>query len=202
MGYKYKKSTVMDRILTLKEFLNEGLSENVIRHLKLISYGDSKGNRQEVNLVIHSLGNQKPYFSATRILYKNGRDVAAGANSESMLKAFPKLKPFVDLHNSKYPNGEPMYYAENGFYHIKEGNPEAAKSLWRIEDEEQFVDAMAIYHQLEAEKIDKAEAKKALYDLLSPMWEKQAKEAIDCLDEYQAKYGGKKVGNIEGVVVK
>ena len=61
-------------------------------------------------------GNKYPYFSITREVRKTGGDVIElGASHDEILKYFPGLQDFVDLHLSDI-DGTPMYAVENGWY--------------------------------------------------------------------------------------
>ena len=58
-------------------------------------------------------------FGITGIVYNKSKSerniIAAGCCHKEILKAFPELKCFVDLHLSD-SQGTPMYAVENGYY--------------------------------------------------------------------------------------
>lgn len=62
-------------------------------------------------------GNKCPYFSITGEAweYSQGLYRTIGANHEEILKHFPGLQDFVDLHLSCI-DGTPIYVVENGWY--------------------------------------------------------------------------------------
>jgi hypothetical protein len=65
-------------------------------------------------------------FSITGSFYEIGKSrtdrnfTTAGACHDEILKHFPELKIFVNLHLADY-TGVPMYAVENGFYHLCNG---------------------------------------------------------------------------------
>lgn len=70
---------------------------------------------------------ERNYFSITGCLWSSKRTfqsknenflLCAGCIHDEILKAFPDLKIFVDLHLSNL-QGEPLYFLENGKYFIK-----------------------------------------------------------------------------------
>lgn len=85
-------------------------------------------NGKEIMFVTGKLqyikGNKCPYFSIIREVWEysqrlhreTGREaIGFGANREEILKHFPELQDFVDLHLSDI-DGTPTYAVENGWY--------------------------------------------------------------------------------------
>lgn len=74
-----------------------------------------KSIRFEVNGQLTQIGNQSPYFSITANEYENSILQSCGCMHEDILKHFPKLQDFVDMHLSDI-NGIPMHAIANGWY--------------------------------------------------------------------------------------
>ena len=78
-------------------------------------------NGKEIMFVTGKLqyieGNKCPHFSITREVWGDSQGFLrkTGANHEEILKHFPELQDFVDLHLSDI-DGTPMYAVENGWY--------------------------------------------------------------------------------------
>lgn len=66
-------------------------------------------------------------FSLTCDIYEHGRDVGGGCAHGHILKLFPELAPFADLHLSDYL-GRPMHAAANALYWINGTRPDSATS--------------------------------------------------------------------------
>lgn len=66
---------------------------------------------------IEHLGNNAhPYFSATGEVYEPNGWNAGGMCHDEILRAFPRMAPFVAMHLSDWPSGEPMHALTNGRY--------------------------------------------------------------------------------------
>ena len=117
-------------------------------------------------------GNRDAYWSATGDLYEphgtwsgrarfnNDREPdVCGAIQDEILRAWPHLAPIVALHLAD-SHGFPMYAVENGRYHLENGHPEHAASLYRctvdelpdVADVEAYVEANRERWALEAQK--------------------------------------------------
>lgn len=126
-------------------------------------------------------------FSATGSGYEfyDGRwhESFGGCCHDEILKYFPELKPFVDLHLCDY-KGAPTYAVENGFYWIKEyksgkETADAPREYLRITDGE-----LAVLSMCE----DKYVFWFRLYELgIVKRWEEEAQKAIEYLESLTGK---------------
>lgn len=106
----------------------------------------------------------------------NGRwyNIVGGCIHEEILKHFPKLKKFVNLHLCDC-YGAPMYAVENGYYFMHKDGKEAGKKYLRLTDEE-------------AEQLYQAPDKYYFEYLLNKLgvvsrWNEEARAAIKELEE-------------------
>jgi hypothetical protein len=76
--------------------------------MKLTTKTKDPLNYTEAKAVLHRIGNQKPYFSLTGRVVKDGREVTSGAIHEEILEAFPELEDIAKLHLSDI-DGKPMH---------------------------------------------------------------------------------------------
>jgi hypothetical protein len=106
--------------------------------MKLTTKTKDPLNYTEAKAVLHRIGNQKPYFSLTGRVVKDGREVTSGAIHEEILEAFPEIEDIAKLHLSDI-EGKPMHSFENGKYWAgftrwEEANSKHLASLWRISE--------------------------------------------------------------------
>jgi len=128
-------------------------------------------------------------FAITADIYeknKNGRFIwaAGGCCHEEIIKHFPNLKMFVDLHLCDY-TGAPMYPSANGLYHLTNGfhNTPIESPKFKTEYCE--------YYRITAEQFDALKTAKnktqfaILLDSLGILnqWKEQANKAIKYLEE-------------------
>ena len=106
--------------------------------MKLTTKNKDPKNYTEANLILHKIGNQKPYFSLTGRVVENGRESICGAIHKEILEAFPELEDAAALHLSDI-DGKPMHSFENGKYWAgftkwEEANSKNLSNLWRISE--------------------------------------------------------------------
>ena len=106
--------------------------------MKLTTKTKDPLNYTEAKAILHRIGNQKPYFSLTGRVVKDGREVTSGAIHEEILEAFPEIEDIAKLHLSDI-EGKPMHSFENGKYWAgftrwEEANSKHLASLWRISE--------------------------------------------------------------------
>ena len=124
-------------------------------------------------------------FSITATFWELGKprqDVnmyMAGCCHEEILKFRPDLKIFVDLHLNDF-RGYPMYYIENGFYHLK--NMPKDKFL-------EYAKVNEAGYELLKKASDKDEYGYLLINKLEnhKIWEDLAKEGMKILEELTGK---------------
>jgi hypothetical protein len=106
--------------------------------MKLTTKTKNPLNYTEARLILHKIGNQKPYFSLTGRVVENGRESVSGAIHKEILEAFPQLEDAAAMHLSDM-DGKPMHSFENGKYWAgftkwEDGNSKHLASLWRISE--------------------------------------------------------------------
>jgi len=110
--------------------------------------------------------------------------IAGGCCHEEILKHFPELQIFADLHLADY-TGVPMYAVENGFYHLKHGFNRTQR------DAPEFAAEFAKYYRMTPEQfevISKSETRLQYAINIKELgildqWHKQAQEAIATLEK-------------------
>lgn len=106
--------------------------------MKLTTKTKDPLNYTEARLILHKIGDQKPYFSLTGRVVENGHESVSGAIHKEILAAFPELEDAAALHLSDM-DGKPMHSFENGKYWAgftkwEHGNPKNLSNLWRISE--------------------------------------------------------------------
>ena len=103
----------------------------------------------------------------------------AGCCHEKILKLRPDLKIFVDLHLNDF-RGYPMYYIENGFYHLKNMPKDKFLEYAKVDE---------AGYELLKKTSDKDEYGYLLINKLEnhKIWEDLAKEGIKILEELTGK---------------
>jgi len=92
--------------------------------IKRVLVHEEGDERLVVTTGLHHLqGNERPYFSTTADLYVGRRQEpeACGCLHKEVIKAFPKLKPLVDIHLAD-DRGHPMHALANAVYWIEQGH--------------------------------------------------------------------------------
>lgn len=156
------------------------METNTLKHTVSKIYLDN-GNTYKViaTIKLHDeCKNNICSWSVTGTLYLkkgNGRfyDIGGGCIHEEILKAFPKLKMFVDLHLCDW-RGTPLCPVENGYYFLQEDKKQAKEYL-RVTDEEMEI----------LSKCDNKEYfKYQLFALgIVERWQAESKKAIQALEE-------------------
>ena len=103
--------------------------------------------------------------------------ITGGACHEEIIKHFPELQQFADLHLSDF-KGYPMHAVENGIYHLENSNDKFCQYYGISQD-----------HKKRLEKaVDKYEYAFLLNSLgIVDMWNDNAKKAIEKLEELTGK---------------
>lgn len=113
-------------------------------------------------------------FGFTLNVFERGRDV--GGDHKTMIKIFPELKKYVDLHLSD-KNGIPLHALENGYYYLqnpKEFDVNDVAEHFRIPVSE----ASKLQKGVQSGELDKNDIK--LYvDKQKSRWKKEAQSAIN-----------------------
>lgn len=144
------------------------------------------GDRLTAVAELHSIGDGKPYFAITgSIIAKRYRNpYACGCLHEEILKAWPKLKFFVDLHlSSQY--GFPTYMFENGWFHAGGSAKEFPNASPNVEGLAEHLripleEAKEIVNKVVNGKMTKRQFFN-LVDKQKPRMMKEAEEAIEFL---------------------
>jgi hypothetical protein len=129
-------------------------------------------------------------FSATGEVYEVGKPridkymISYGCVHEYILKAFPELKTFVDLHLSD-ANGVPTHAIANGYYHLRQGFNNLKPH------EEGFAAKFCEYYRLNLEQFEalNISGDKDHFGIIvekigiRKAWKEQAEEAIQLLEK-------------------
>lgn len=129
-------------------------------------------------------------FSATGNIYEANKPksdkyfISGGCIHEEIIKHFPHLKIFVDLHLCDF-NGAPMYPSANGFYHLTKGFNKTKP------DSPQFMAEYCEYYRITPKQFNELkEAKnKVQFSIkleslgILEQWKQQAQRAIKYLEE-------------------
>jgi len=157
--------------------------------MKLTTKTKDPLNYTEAKAVLHKIGNQKPYFSLTGRVVKDGREVTSGAIHEEILEAFPEIEDIAKLHLSDI-DGKPMHSFENGKYWAgftkwENGNNKNLSRLWRISEKSaEKLQYDALNDQCREIEVDTGEIVleetllKDFHDRQLPRWKQEADNII------------------------
>jgi len=163
----------------------ENLSNNLIHK---ISVNNNVVNCQVKISLKDECKNGHQDFSITGTFWEIGKNrsdrnmIFGGCCHDEILKHFPELKIFVDLHLCDY-TGAPMHAIENGFYHLSKG----FENLKGKTQKEYFCD----YYRVTPDQYDTLILAKdkeyfgfLLFDLgILNQWKKEANKAIKQLEK-------------------
>jgi hypothetical protein len=101
----------------------------------------------------------------------------SGACGDKIVRIYPTFKVLNDLHLAKYPDGEPMYALENGFYHFKESkwNIKKLEGYWKIELNKEQKDSISF--PLSMLEIEIKSIVKEIMEEVRPLWKAKVEEA-------------------------
>jgi hypothetical protein len=155
--------------------------------MKLTTKNQDPLNYTEARLILHKIGDQKPYFSLTGRVVENGVESVCGAIHKEILEAFPHLEDAAVLHLSDM-DGKPMHSFENGKYWAgftkwQEGSSKFLADHWRISQDE----AAGLMHDTLMAKIwadgdqftTAEDLLKDFHDSQIPRWNDEAKAVIN-----------------------
>lgn len=149
---------------------------------KVFDVNNAKHNHKVEVQLADECKNGHQDFSITATFWNPGaartdrKMITAGCCHEDILKVYPELKIFVDLHLSDYL-GRPMYAAENGRYHFNNSSKEVAMNYLRISAEEyESLKPYAIDEGLFAHHFDQT--------AILARWKQEADVAIKQLEEW------------------
>ena len=151
--------------------------------MKTISKELNYNSRIVAKFGLHTIGNQKPYFSITGEIYENNKLNICGCIHEEILKSFPDLGSIVDIHLSDV-DGIPMHSVENGWFHaggygFENTNVEYLASHLRIS----LDDAKNIIEEVETCYMTKEKFIVFVYKQL-PRWKDEANQAIELMKKF------------------
>jgi hypothetical protein len=162
-------------------------SNNLIH---VINVNDNKVNAKITIRLNDECKNGHQDFSLTGDFWETGKSridrnfTAAGCCHDEILKYFPDLKIFAELHLCDY-TGVPLYAVSNGFYHLKNGFNNAKPN------EQNFEKRFCEYYRINSKQFNiLKEARTAdQYALILvklnifDQWKEQANKAIEILEK-------------------
>jgi hypothetical protein len=165
--------------------MNTRQNTTVVNYSKGI-YHTINRNDKSVNCIIKislddDCKNGHHDFSMTATFWEVGKVrndrnmITGGCCHDTILKHFPELQIFADLHLSDF-KGVPMYAAENGHYHLKNESKETFLSY--------YPEITAQDYEALSTAINSADYCLKLVELgLFERWETKAKQAIELLEK-------------------
>jgi hypothetical protein len=153
---------------------------------------DADGNTMIIKIRLNDeCKNGHQDFAITADVWEKGKPkidrylIMGGCCHEEILKAYPDLKIFVDLHLCDY-KGIPMHAVANGYYHLREGFNSTKP------DSRGFKSKFCEYYRVTPTQFDTLNTSQneiqfalRLQNLgILEQWEKQANEAIAKLEEW------------------